>query len=68
MTGRPDGAIVSAMDDLDELSAEVLVVDDYVPHAEAVADVLGTVRFLLSPAAELINGQLILIDGGYTLA
>jgi len=32
------------------------------------ADVLGTVRFLLSPAAELINGQLILIDGGYTLA
>ncbi len=32
------------------------------------SDVLGTVRFLLSPAAELINGQLLLIDGGYTLA
>jgi 2-deoxy-D-gluconate 3-dehydrogenase len=29
-------------------------------------DVLGTVRFLLSPAADLINGQLILVEGGYT--
>jgi 2-dehydro-3-deoxy-D-gluconate 5-dehydrogenase len=29
-------------------------------------DVLGTVRFLLSPAADLITGQLILVDGGYT--
>ena len=30
------------------------------------SDVLGAVRFLLSPAAELINGQLLLVDGGYT--
>jgi len=30
-------------------------------------DVLGAVRFLLSPAADLINGQLLLIDGGYTI-
>jgi len=29
-------------------------------------DVLGAVRFLLSPAADLINGQLLLVDGGYT--
>lgn len=29
-------------------------------------DVLGAVRFLLSPAAELINGHLLLVDGGYT--
>jgi len=25
------------------------------------------VRFLLSPAADLINGQLLLVDGGYTI-
>ena len=31
------------MDELGEVSAEVLVVDDYEPHAEAVADVLGSV-------------------------
>jgi 2-dehydro-3-deoxy-D-gluconate 5-dehydrogenase len=29
-------------------------------------DVLGAVRFLLSPAADLINGHLLLVDGGYT--
>ena len=29
-------------------------------------DVLGTVRYLLTPAADLITGQLILVDGGYT--
>ncbi len=29
-------------------------------------DVLGTVRFLLAPASDLITGQLILVDGGYT--
>lgn len=31
------------------------------------SDVLGAVRFLLSPAAELINGALLLVDGGYTI-
>lgn len=30
-------------------------------------DVLGSVRFLLSPAADLINGHLLLVDGGYTI-
>jgi 2-dehydro-3-deoxy-D-gluconate 5-dehydrogenase len=30
------------------------------------SDVLGAVRFLLSPAADLINGHLLLVDGGYT--
>ena len=30
-------------------------------------DVLGAVRFLLSPAADLINGHLLLVDGGYTV-
>lgn len=44
---------------------------EYLPHIPAgrfgtPEDVLGTVRFLLSPAADLINGQLILVDGGYT--
>ncbi|MCE5257875.1 MAG: glucose 1-dehydrogenase [Chloroflexi bacterium] len=29
-------------------------------------DVLGAVRFLLSPAADLVNGHLLLVDGGYT--
>ena len=29
-------------------------------------DVLGAVRFLLSSAADLINGHLLLVDGGYT--
>ena len=31
------------------------------------ADVLGAVRFLLSPAADLVNGHLLLVDGGYTV-
>jgi len=30
-------------------------------------DVLGAVRFLLSSAADLINGHLLLVDGGYTI-
>ncbi len=30
------------------------------------SDVLGAVRFLLSPAANLITGQLLIVDGGYT--
>ena len=30
-------------------------------------DVLGAVRFLLSPAADLVNGHLLLVDGGYTI-
>lgn len=30
------------------------------------SDVLGAVRYLLSPAADLINGHLLLVDGGYT--
>ncbi|NLD45279.1 MAG: glucose 1-dehydrogenase [Chloroflexi bacterium] len=30
-------------------------------------DILGAVRFLLSPAADLINGHLLLVDGGYTI-
>lgn len=32
-----------------------------------VDDVLGAVRFLLSSAADLINGHLLLVDGGYTI-
>ncbi|MHB0857196.1 MAG: SDR family NAD(P)-dependent oxidoreductase [Anaerolineae bacterium] len=34
----------------------------------ATSDVLGAVRFLLSPAADLINGHLLLVDGGFTVA
>lgn len=30
-------------------------------------DVLAAVRFLLSPAANLVNGHLLLVDGGYTI-
>ncbi len=30
-------------------------------------DVLGAVRFLLSSAADLVNGHLLLVDGGYTI-
>jgi 2-deoxy-D-gluconate 3-dehydrogenase len=33
----------------------------------APEDVLGAVRFLLSPAADLINGHLLMVDGGYTI-
>lgn len=29
-------------------------------------DVLGAIRYLLSPAGDLVNGQLLLVDGGYT--
>jgi 2-deoxy-D-gluconate 3-dehydrogenase len=32
------------------------------------ADVLAAVQFLLSPAAELVNGHLLVVDGGYTIA
>jgi 3-oxoacyl-[acyl-carrier protein] reductase len=32
----------------------------------SVADVLGAVRFLTSPAAGFITGQTITVDGGYT--
>ncbi len=46
-------------------------VNEYLPRIPAgrfgtPQDVLGAVRFLLSPAADLINGQLLLVDGGYT--
>ncbi len=30
-------------------------------------DVLNAVRYLLSPAADLVNGHLLLVDGGYTI-
>ena len=30
------------------------------------SDVLGAVQFLLSPAADLVNGHTLLVDGGYT--
>ncbi len=46
-------------------------IEEYLPRIPAGRfgtpdDVLGTVRFLLSPAADLITGQLVLVDGGYT--
>lgn len=46
-------------------------VEEYLPRIPAGRfgtreDVLGAVRFLLSPAADLINGQLLIVDGGYT--
>ena len=46
-------------------------VNEYLPRIPAgrfgtPQDVLGAVRFLLSPAADLINGQLLIVDGGYT--
>jgi 2-dehydro-3-deoxy-D-gluconate 5-dehydrogenase len=46
-------------------------VNEYLPRIPAgrfgePSDVLGAVRFLLSPAADLINGQLLVVDGGYT--
>ncbi|MHB1294156.1 MAG: SDR family NAD(P)-dependent oxidoreductase [Anaerolineae bacterium] len=34
----------------------------------ATSDVLAAVRFLLSPAADMVNGQLLLVDGGFTIA
>ena len=34
---------MTAMRDIENVAAEVLIVDDYAPHADAVADVLGSV-------------------------
>jgi 2-dehydro-3-deoxy-D-gluconate 5-dehydrogenase len=54
-----------------EMFTDAVFVDEYLPRIPAgrfgtPEDVLGTVRFLLSSAADLITGQLILVDGGYT--
>lgn len=46
-------------------------VREYLPRIPAgrfgtPEDVLGAVRYLLSPAGDLVNGQLLVVDGGYT--
>lgn len=46
-------------------------IETYLPHIPAgrfgtPEDVLGAVQYLLSPAADLVNGQLLIVDGGYT--
>ncbi len=51
--------------------SDPVFVNEYLPRIPAgrfgtTQDVLGAVRFLLSPAADLINGQLLIVDGGYT--
>ncbi len=54
-----------------DMFTDATFIQENLPHIPAgrfgtTDDVLGTVRFLLSPAADLITGQLILVDGGYT--
>lgn len=35
------------------------------PHAQQPQDLVGSVRFLLSPAADYITGQTLVVDGGF---
>lgn len=53
-----------------DLDTSMIRVQDRTPAGRMVMpqDVAGVVAFLCSPAAEMIRGQVILVDGGYTLA
>jgi enoyl-[acyl-carrier protein] reductase III len=53
-----------------DLDTSMTRVQDRTPAGRMVTpqDVAGVVAFLCSPVAEMIRGQVILVDGGYTLA
>lgn len=51
--------------------SDPVFVSKYLPQIPAgrfgtPEDVVGAVRYLLSPAGDLVNGQLLIVDGGYT--
>jgi enoyl-[acyl-carrier protein] reductase III len=53
-----------------DLDASMTRVQERTPAGRMVTpqDVARVTAFLCSPAAEMIRGQVILVDGGYTLA
>jgi enoyl-[acyl-carrier protein] reductase III len=52
-----------------DLAATVTFVETYTPAGRLVTpeDVAGVVAFLCSPSAAMIRGQIIVVDGGFTL-
>jgi enoyl-[acyl-carrier protein] reductase III len=68
----PGMVLTDALRHFDVIRSEAKVVDTAVAQTPAgrlvtPEDVAGVVAFLCSPAASMIRGQTILVDGGYTL-
>ncbi len=68
----PGMVLTEALRHFDEVRKDEQIVDRAVSRTPAgrlvtPEDVAGIVAFLCSPAASMIRGQIILVDGGYTL-
>jgi 3-oxoacyl-[acyl-carrier protein] reductase len=50
-----------------ELDPELAVADTPLRRLATPADIAGTVAWLLSPAAAHVTGEVIRVDGGYTI-